>query len=584
MPKTTDSVIFSDVEQTILEAALQNPDLSNAEIAERTGARLTLVRDTRANYEDDVELAEDVAERAEESTELAATVDDADLSETQAEILDAVAGDPTLSNAEIADETGARIALVRDTRAEYGDAVEATAESADESADDAAESSSTEAAEPSDRQAAILELAAENPDMTNAEIAAETGARITLVRDTRSEFGGATAETEAVDSAAESAAEIDTDGFSETQIELLETVAANPELTNAEIADETGTRITLVRDTISQHESDDSDTAAEETTASDDDTDVLADVDTAAFSGAQLEILEIALSNPELTNGEIADETGSRIALVRDTLYEHEYDDKPWDKDLDDDGDDADTDEDDEVATPSEEPIEMPETTASDLLSEAERAILEAALSNPELTNAEIAEETGARLTLVRDTRATYEAVVDLPDEADNAAESGSADTDTTGEPTERQREILEAIGSDPERTNAEIAAATGARITFVRDTRAAYDAEVADSEDDAVAETASAEVDTADEVAAAEDTAEDTTGAAAEDTTGAAVEDTTGAAAEDTTGAAVEDTAEAAAEDTAEAAAEQSSGGSGTAVLLLIVVLLLIGLGVALL
>ena len=541
MPKTTDSVIFSDTEQTILEAALQNPDLSNAEIAERTGARLTLVRDTRANYEDDIELAEDVADETDESSEPAAAVDDADLSEAEAAVLDAVASDPSLSNAEIADQTGARIALVRDTRAAYGDAVEAAADSTDESADEAAKPSSTEPAEPSDTQTAILDLAAQDPDMTNAEIAAETGARITLVRDTRSEFEG----DERVDSAGEPAADIDTDGFSETQIGILETAAANPGLTNAEIAEETGTRLTLVRDTISHHESDE-EPATEETATADDDTDVLAAVDTDAFSGAQLEILELALSNPELTNGEIAAETGSRIALVRDTLYEHEYDDKPWDKDLDDDADDADADEDDEAATPNEEPIEMPETTASDLLSEAERAILEAALANAELTNAEIADQTGARLTFVRDTRATYEEAVDLPEEADETAETGSTDTDTMGAPSKRQQEILDTIGANPESTNAEIAAETGARITFVRDTRAAYDA----------AEVATAD---ADEVTATDADGDDTV-----DETTAAVDD--------------------APEDSAGTAAEPSSGGSGTVVLVLIVVLLLIGLAVALL
>jgi len=72
MAKTTDSVIFSDAEQEILELALQNPDMSNSDIAEATGYRLTLVRDTRAEYEDDIELAEDVADAAGEGDDSAA--------------------------------------------------------------------------------------------------------------------------------------------------------------------------------------------------------------------------------------------------------------------------------------------------------------------------------------------------------------------------------------------------------------------------------------------------------------------------------------------------------------------------------
>jgi len=54
MGKTTDSVIFSDAEQEILEIALQNPALSNSEIADQTGYRLALIRDTRRQYEDEL--------------------------------------------------------------------------------------------------------------------------------------------------------------------------------------------------------------------------------------------------------------------------------------------------------------------------------------------------------------------------------------------------------------------------------------------------------------------------------------------------------------------------------------------------
>ncbi|MFD1642851.1 winged helix-turn-helix domain-containing protein [Halohasta litorea] len=521
MPKATDSVIFSETEREILETALQNPDLSNAEIAEKTGTRLTLVRDTRATYEDEVELAEDVAE---ESVETPAAVDDAALSETQAEILELVASDPTMLNAEIAEQTGARVALVRDTREEYEDAIDTAADSANESTDGSSDSS-TEDVEPTETQAAILELAADDPEMTNAEIAEKTGARITLVRDTRSEFegdDGANVTDGSAHSDTESADAIDSEAFSGTQLEILETAQANSGMTNAEIAEETGTRITLVRDTIRHHESDDdsaADQSADEPAASDDDTDVLSAVDTEAFSGAQLEILEAALSNPELTNAEIAAQTGARITLVRDTLYEYEYDDKPWDKDLEADTDDSESESDDvDEATPTEETIEIPETTASELLSEAEREILETALENPELTNGEIAEQTGSRLTLVRDTRATYEDAVDLADESEESAETEPSGTDTTGELSDRQREILDAVQANAELTNAEIADQVGARVTLVRDTRATY------GDDFEAADTAAAETtDTAgdDSSEAADDTVEASAGTASDGTGG---------------------------------------------------------------
>jgi transcription initiation factor IIE alpha subunit len=496
MPKATDSVIFSETEREILETALQNPDLSNAEIAEKTGTRLTLVRDTRANYEDEVELAEDVAE---ESDETPAAVDDAELSETQADILDLVASDPTMLNAEIAAETGARVALVRDTREEYEDAIDTSTDSADEGTDDSSDPSSTEDAEPTETQAAILELAADDPEMTNAEIAEKTGARITLVRDTRSEFegdDGADVTEGSTHSDTGSADAIDSEAFSETQLGILETAQANPGMTNAEIAEETGTRITLVRDTIRHHESDDesvADQSADEPAASGDDTDVLSAVDTEAFSGAQIEILEATLSDPELTNGEIAAQTGARITLVRDTLYDYEYDDKPWDKDLEADTDDSESESDSvDETTPTEEAIEMPETTASDLLSEAEQEILETALEHPELTNDEIADRTGSRLTLVRDTRATYEDAVDLAEDSQESAETEPSRTETTGEPSDRQREILDAVQANAELTNAEIADQVGARVTLVRDTRATYGddfeaGDTADTSDDTV-------------------------------------------------------------------------------------------------
>ena len=490
MPKTTDSVIFSDIEQEILETALRNPELSNSEIADRTGARLTLVRDTRRNYEDEVELSEAAAEAA-ETPDPPAGVDDADLSDTQLAILEALQAEPTLSNAEIADRTGARIALVRDTRTEYGEAVTAAESAADDDAGDADDDSADADDGPSETQAEILELAAAEPNLSNAELADRTDNRITLVRDTLREFDTDATADSGTSAADRSTPAIDTDAFSDTQVDIIETALDDPELTNAEIADRTGSRITLVRDTIRAYDSegdgsDDTETGAD-TSDESDTADVLADVDTDAFSETQLNVLETALANPELTNAEIADETGTRIAFVRDTRFDHEYDEKPWAGDVDepDDGDDDEGGEAATESTPTSTEPELPETTASELLSAAEREILETALEDPELTNAEIADETGSRITLVRDTRRTYEDAVDLAEPTDDA---DATETAVGGEPEElpettdsellsdAEREVLETALENPESTNAEIAEETGSRITLVRDTRRSYE------------------------------------------------------------------------------------------------------------
>ena len=219
-------------------------------------------------------------------------------------------------------------------------------------------------------------------------------------------------------------------------------------------------------------------------------------VDTAAFSGAQLRILEVALSNPELTNAEIAEQTDSRVTLVRDTIYEHEYDEKPWVGNVEE-SDDSD-DSDDEIIVDSDDEIEIPDTTASDLFNDRQRAILETALETPELTNAEIAEQTGARLALVRDTRETYEGGVELAAGDDGETTTSSSSSSTTVPFSEKQNEIIAAAEADEEASIADIADQTGARIPLVRDTLAAAE--------DRDIETGAVEADGVDDAAPAED------------------------------------------------------------------------------
>ncbi len=235
LTKPTDSASFNEAERKILETAVKNPARTNAEIAEQTGTRVALVRDTRAAYEDEVELAPGRAAASDSDADEADTVvtGGPELSETQQAILDAIAQQPARTNAEIAEQTGTRIALVRDTRAAYGDNVESKARDAPHK---------SETASPSGVKREILDEAAANPTLTNAEIAERTGARIALVRDTRAAHSGEAGAEDASDR------DGDTDGTTVRQ-EILAIAEENPLLTNAEIAEQTGTRVALVRDT-----------------------------------------------------------------------------------------------------------------------------------------------------------------------------------------------------------------------------------------------------------------------------------------------------------------------------------------------
>ena len=75
---------------------------------------------------------------------------------------------------------------------------------------------------------------------------------------------------------------------------------------------------------------------------------------------------------------------------------------------------------------------EEPVYPDDDQFSEAETAILVAAVADPTRSNADIASETGYRLPLVRDTRRKYEAVVQRPAETDDRGEADTDPSDTT--------------------------------------------------------------------------------------------------------------------------------------------------------
>ena len=417
-------------------------------------------------------------------------IDSASFSDTESAVLEAALRDPAATNAEIAEQTDTRVALVRDIRDEYEDQVELP--------DDAADGGDTvdvdvDTADLSDPQLAVLEAAARDPSATNADIAEETGKRITFVRDTRNEYedqvdvGVEPVDDEDDDEAADSSDEVE---LSDRQQEILALAEEDPALTNAEIAEQADARVTLVRDTRSEHADGGFEFGGE--TADDSGS---ADSDDGSTDGdLQEQIQQLAADNPEWTYGEIAKEVGARVPLVRDTLADYDYSSGGGIETADD--------------------GELPPGVDASMLSDTEQAILELAQEDPELTNAEIAAKTGTHVAIVRDTRVEHEpgksadyggqGTIEEDDEDDDDAGtvSTSADDDREwepGEPSDRQTEILRLASEDPELTNAEIAAETGARIPIVRDTRDDYaDLELSDLDDETGEKTAESSVDTA--------------------------------------------------------------------------------------
>jgi len=178
---------------------------------------------------------------------------------TQQYVLDLLDSEPGLSNADIAEETGTHTAVVRDLR----QAKRAAAESDDDGSPGKLSSRARVLDELSGTQAAVLQRVAQDPELSNAELAEAVGTHTALVRDLRSDV----------------------------QAEVLAHTLRNPTATNAELAEELGTLTAVVRD---------------------------------ARSGLEAEILERSVRNPELSNAELAEELGVHIATVRDARATYE--------------------------------------------------------------------------------------------------------------------------------------------------------------------------------------------------------------------------------------------------------------------
>ncbi|MFC7041655.1 winged helix-turn-helix domain-containing protein [Halonotius sp. GCM10025705] len=401
----------------MLEAAARDPDATNADIAEETGKRITFVRDTRNEYEDQVDVGVEPAADEDDSGATDGS-DEVELSDRQQEILALAEEDPELTNAEIAEQTGARVTLVRDTRSEHADG---GFEFGGEAADDSGSADSDGGSTDGNLQEQIQQVAADNPEWTYGEIAAEVGARVPLVRDTLADYDYSSGGGIETADDGELPAGVDASMLTDTEQAILELAQEDPELTNAEIAAKTGTHVAIVRDTRVEHEPGKSADYGGQGTIEEDDAD---DDDAGTVSASsdddrewepgepsdlQTEILRLAFDDPELTNAEIAAETGARIPVVRDTRDDYADLER---SDLDDDT--------------GEETVESSIDAGPGEPTAVQESILDAAAENPDATNAEIADELDVRVTLVRDTRRTY----DADDAGDSASGADTADAD----------------------------------------------------------------------------------------------------------------------------------------------------------
>ncbi|TQQ81912.1 hypothetical protein [Halonotius roseus] len=306
--KPIDSASFNATERAVLEAALREPQSTNREIAARVDTHVGLVRDIRETYEAVATLPDDESAGA-TADESAMEFDQELLSSAQEEILELVRADPSLTNAEIAERTGNRLPLVRDTIAAHGPEAPTRRRSGGPKPTDSASFNATEQA--------VLEAALRSPEATNKEIAARVDTHVGLVRDIRETYEEAATLPDGHDGerAATTADsdDADRDELSETQHAILEVAADSAERTYADIAEQTGARLPLVRDTLETYDPDDVIAGATSETAE----------STAELSESQQRIIEHAAANPTQTYAEIAAATDSRLPLVRDTLEAH---------------------------------------------------------------------------------------------------------------------------------------------------------------------------------------------------------------------------------------------------------------------
>lgn len=340
-----------------------------------------------------------------------------DLSQTQEWVLDLAEDAPELSYATIAEQTGTHTALVRDL-------VEGYEEDNEESG--STEGPTTVVDRITGTRAAVLQLAASNPGLSNAELAERADTHTAVVRDLRSSVQTASLEellrnpdltnAELAEATGTHTALV-RDLRDDIRTTVLEYTLRNPDLTNAQVAEELGTHTAVVRDArkayadgiididiTAEDEEDGGSTSEGPTTVVDNITDTRAAA------------LQRAANDSDLTNRQIAEATGTHTAVVRDLRSNVQM--ASLERMLRD---------------PDRSNAEIAEATGThtalvrDLRADVRTTILEYTLRNPDMTNAEIAEELDTHTALVRDVRREYE------DGVDDIALSTEDDAATTG-------------------------------------------------------------------------------------------------------------------------------------------------------
>jgi len=203
-------------------------------------------------------------------------------------------------------------------------------------------------------------------------------------------------------------------------------------------------------------------------------------------TGTQQYILDLLDSEPGMSNADIAAETGTHTALVRDLRKAKR------------------------AAAESDEDDSSPGKLSSrkrvlDDLSGTQAAALQRLANDPERSNADLADAVGTHTALVRDLRSDVQAEVLAhtlrnPDatNADIAAELGTHTAIVRDARSGLEAEILERSVRNPELSNADLAGELGVHIATVRDARGDYEDAIEDIDltpsDDGAADPAAAE------------------------------------------------------------------------------------------
>jgi serine/threonine protein kinase len=250
----------------------------------------------------------------------------------------------------------------QDRQAQHAQSGPASSDETQSKGESSTASGSDDSTNETDTRAAIVDLIEESSDLTNAEIADAVGTTVPVVRDVRSEY-----ESKATSQQTENSSAAD-DKSGGTKEHVLELISEQPEMTNAEIADAVGTSVPVVRDIRNEHDEHKQTTQRTEPNAA-----------TGRLSETEKKILELSVKQSQLTNAEIADEVGTSVPVVRDVRDTYEENTVP--------------------SQQTDSGLDM------ETLSDAEEKIIDLSLENPQLTNAEIADEVGTSVPVVRDIR-----------------------------------------------------------------------------------------------------------------------------------------------------------------------------------